>query len=121
MTASLTPAVNGTETLTTTSNAEPPVATLQLAIPGLRQEDLRLEVEQGVLIVQGKRPWHLPEGHRVLLQEFADTQIEKRYRLGENVDIAAISANIRHGILTITLPRRKDMGAHRIPIAVNNN
>lgn len=77
--------------------------TLQLDVPGLAREQLQITIE----------------GKRVQLQsiEGAPRQVQRAWELAEDIDAAASTARLEHGVLTLTLaklpPTRK---AVEIPV-----
>jgi len=64
---------------------------LDLALPGLRPDDLKVTLEDGVLAVEGQTK-HTSASHRL--------------RAPRDIDADAVEAASANGILTITLPKR---------------
>lgn len=80
---------------------------LSIEIPGARLEDVTLAVEDRVLTLRAQRPAHAREGYRALATEFFDGEgsYERSFALPDDIDPGAISAELRDGVLTLTLPR----------------
>jgi len=76
-------------------------------IPGVRKEDLKVTVDNGVLTVQGERQQEKQEDnarlHRV---ERFYGHFSRSFTLPEDADTAALRAAAREGQLTVTIPRR---------------
>lgn len=79
---------------------------IQASVPGFTPEDLKIEVEDGVLTIRAEHKgedekeregWHLRE-------RYVGT-IERRLRLGKDVDAENIEAELEHGVLTLTLSK----------------
>uniref|UniRef100_UPI0032B2A87C Hsp20/alpha crystallin family protein n=2 Tax=Comamonadaceae TaxID=80864 RepID=UPI0032B2A87C len=66
--------------------------TLQLDVPGLAREQLQISID----------------GHVVKLQsvEGAPRQVQRAWELAEDIDAAASTAKLEHGVLTLTLVRQ---------------
>jgi len=79
---------------------------VKASVPGFTPEDLRIEVEDGVLTIraehasedeQEREGWHLRERY--------SGAVERRLRLGKDVNSEAIDAELEHGVLTLTLTK----------------
>lgn len=80
---------------------------VELELPGLRKEDVRIQIEDGTLCVSGERKFEA--GNR------RANRLERRYGAfcrtldlpaGANVDAA--NAEMKDGVLTITVPKREE-------------
>jgi HSP20 family protein len=76
-------------------------------IPGVRKEDLRVSLQEGVLTVQGERHQERKEDsermHRV---ERLYGSFSRSFRLPEDADASAMTASAKDGQLTVTVPRK---------------
>lgn len=81
---------------------------LEVELPGVAPADVSLFVEEGVLHLEAKHTL-VPTGERILRQalEFRPTDYRGRWRLPENVDADGVTTELRHGVLSITLPLRQ--------------
>ncbi len=74
---------------------------LELAVPGLTKADLSVEVENGVLRVQ-----------TVASEENTGSAFakpfKKQFRLAKSIQQDAIEAQVEHGVLYITLPKKEE-------------
>jgi HSP20 family protein len=82
---------------------------LEADLPGVKGEDVKVEVEGNDLILQGRR---LLERTRTdgkfFYQERSFGDFLRRMQLPESVDKNAISAEFRDGVLRVTLPKVKE-------------
>jgi len=80
---------------------------IQADIPGVRKEDLKVSVDNGVLTVQGERQQEKKEDnarmHRV---ERFYGHVSRSFTLPEDADTAALTANASEGQLTVSVPRK---------------
>jgi HSP20 family molecular chaperone IbpA len=83
-------------------------------LPGVNRDDLEVRVEDGVLTIQG-RPRHGASG-RVLYQEFELIPYFRQFELGEAIDQGRIAAELKHGVLTLHLPKVQPAQPRRIEV-----
>lgn len=79
---------------------------LEVDLPGVSAEQVRIEVEDGALLLEAAREPQVPEGARVLRKERAAWSLQERIDLPPEVDVDAITARLRDGRLRIQLPTR---------------
>lgn len=91
--------------------------TVRAALPGVRAEDLSLEVLDGKLSLAVTRNIEAPEGYQTVRSERRDLSLKRTLTLGRRVDVDAVSAAFENGILTITLPKRPEEKPRAISIA----
>ena len=85
-------------------------------LPGVREEDIDLTVEDGVLTLRGEKRTQRTDEQRGY-SERSYGSFERRIALPANVDEERCSAQFRDGVLTVTLPRSADkQRGRRIPL-----
>lgn len=73
-------------------------------IPGARTDGIDVSFEDGVLSLEAKvQPRDLPG--RCVVQEYGIGDYRRSFRLGDDFDASQITADYRHGVLTIHVPR----------------
>ena len=81
---------------------------LEADLPGVRDEDVTVEVENGDLVLQG---WRSLEQHhsdgRFHTMERSSGHFTRRMKLPESVEKDAIQAEFRDGVLRVILPKVK--------------
>ena len=86
-------------------------------VPGLSKEDLDISVEDGILTIAGERK---TESQRkeddYHLRERRYGKFERRFRLPETVDTDDVQANLKDGVLTISLNRHEQVKAKKIDV-----
>lgn len=73
---------------------------ITLAVAGFAREDLNIQVENGVLTIEGKKE-EGDKDRRFLHQGIADRNFERKFNLAEYVEVTA--ADLDNGLLTVTL------------------
>jgi HSP20 family protein len=89
---------------------------LQMALPGWEPKDITLEVTNQVLTVKGERAVETSESQKYHLREIAEGQFTRLFRLPTFVDQAKASATHKHGLLTISFPKREEAKPRQIMI-----
>jgi len=89
---------------------------LTAELPGLRREDIDIHAEETRIVIRGERAGHVPceQYHRV---ERGHGRFSRAFALPEPIDVDAISADLKDGILTVTIPKSADRGTRRIAVS----
>jgi HSP20 family protein len=85
-------------------------------VPGLAQSDVAVFVEDDVLVLRGERKAQPPEGYKVHVRERAPIAFTRKIPLPARVDTDAVSAQMKDGILTVTLPKAKEARPRQITV-----
>ncbi len=74
-------------------------------LPGVDDDHLSVEVEQGRLVIRAERKVPRPEGMREVLRQRTEGAYVKELLLPPKIDRENISAEFRKGVLTIRVPK----------------
>ena len=75
-------------------------------IPGLDKKDLKIEIEDGVLIISGdKHGLFDDDGAKVLRRELKGSSFKRQFELGELLDGDKVKASFKDGLLSIDIPK----------------
>ncbi|WP_024891482.1 Hsp20/alpha crystallin family protein [Luteimonas huabeiensis] len=87
-------------------------------LPGLREQDVEVEFENGDLVLRGEHRAEREERGRRISERYYG-RFERRIALDTEVDVDRASAQFRDGVLTVVLPKTEQARAKpvRIPIA----
>ncbi len=92
---------------------------LKLEVPGIRQEDLDVRVENQTLTVKGERKFEKEE------KEENFHRIERRYgsfsrsfTLPQTVDAGAVKASYEHGVLAISLAKKEAAKPKQVKVEI---
>lgn len=95
--------------------------TLTAEVPGLKEEDIDLEVKDGVLTLKTHRKQEQEsnsETYRV--REFSERRFERSFKLSDTVEQKNITAKLQNGLLRVTLPKREEVKARAVKIKVEH-
>ena len=82
---------------------------IELALPGLNKEDVKIEVERDVLVISSEhKDEKKEEKNGYSRMEFGSYSFCKSFRIPENVNIDKISASFINGILKMELPKSEE-------------
>ena len=88
-------------------------------LPGLRPDDVEVNVENNVLTIAGEKQQELTEGGpeaEYHLVERRCGRFERSFTLPRSVDAEKIGARFEHGLLTVTLPKAEAAKPRRVEI-----
>ena len=74
-------------------------------VPGARPEGVDVRFEDGVLTLKASVPARRFEHARTLSREYGVGDFERAFRVGEGIDTEQIKAELKDGVLTLTLPK----------------
>jgi HSP20 family protein len=85
-------------------------------VPGLGEGDVVVQLEDDALLLRGERKSEVPEGYEVHLRERAPIAFARKLPLPGRVDAEGITASLKNGVLTVTLPKAKDTLPRQIAV-----
>ncbi len=83
-------------------------------LPGVDSANADIRVDNGVLTIQAPAQ-HIVQS-RPVQREYELTGFYRQFQLPEEIDTGRISAELRNGVLTITLPRMERAQPRRIEV-----
>jgi len=86
-------------------------------LPGVAKEGLDLRVENNLLTIRGKAAHaaHAAPGGPVY-REYGLVNFFRQFELNEKVDQSKISAELKHGVLTLNLPKAEEAKPRKIEV-----
>lgn len=88
-------------------------------LPGMRSDDVEVNVENNVLTISGEKKQEVTEGtpeSEYHLVERRCGRFERSFTLPRSVDADKIAARFEHGLLTVTLPKAEAAKPRRVEI-----
>jgi len=78
---------------------------IQLAVPGLSKDEIRIEAKEGELVISAIEAAN-ENNPKFIRREFDYSGFSKTFRLHKNANTEALSASFNQGLLTIVIPDR---------------
>jgi len=89
---------------------------LTVYLPGVAKENLELTVEEMQVRIVGRRSWKQPEGWTALHRETVDAPFELVLAHENAIDTDKIVAELRDGILRVSLPKHEAIKPRKIAV-----
>jgi HSP20 family protein len=89
---------------------------LEADLPGVAEGQLTIQLEDNVLTLHAKVASTVPEGARVLHEEYRPGDFHRSFILSDEVERSKISAELKNGVLKLTLPKAERAKTRRIEI-----
>lgn len=93
---------------------------VEVAVPGFNKEDLKVDVENGVLTISSEREEKKEEkdGEKVTRREFNYSSFSRSFSLPENADEKSVKASYEDGMLKIDIDKTKESGKTKNKIEI---
>ena len=85
-------------------------------LPGVGKDGLDIQVHNDMLTLQGRSARSLPG--TPIYKEFELAGYFRQFQLSDTVDTQKIRAELKHGVLTLTLPKAEAAKPKRIEVAM---
>lgn len=90
--------------------------TLLADMPGVRAEDLEIDLREGVLTLSGRVVPPEGEGEVDVVREYSPGTYYRQFSLADTIDQAQIEAKLVNGVLTLELPKAEAAKPRTIPV-----
>lgn len=90
-----------------------------LEVPGLIDDDIRIEAHQDALTVTGERRVTTPEGVTVHRAERSPGKFSRSFGLPCAVDLERTTARLKDGLLTVTLAKHPESQPKKISVTTD--
>lgn len=89
---------------------------LTAELPGLSRNDIEIHAEESRIVIRGERAGQVPceQYHRV---ERGHGRFSRAFLLPEPIDVDAVTADLKDGLLTLTIPKAGGRGTRKVDVA----
>lgn len=87
-----------------------------LDLPGMTEDDIKIEIKDSVLSVSGERKREIPSDDSRKFTGRNYGLFDQRFRIPKNIDQEKIEANYANGELKILLPKLEEAQARKVEI-----
>jgi HSP20 family molecular chaperone IbpA len=78
---------------------------MQVDLPGVLAENLRVRLEERLLVIRARVDLPIPPNGRIVFQQFRVGDFERSFLLTEEIDATRITARLERGVLHLHLPK----------------
>jgi HSP20 family protein len=89
---------------------------LRADVPGLTENDFQISVAGNTVTLRGERKVEVPEGYSEHRRERSAVSFAKSFQLPARVDPDKVTATLKHGVLTLTLPKAAEAQPRQISV-----
>lgn len=89
-------------------------------LPGLEQSDINISVEKNILSIRGERKPEIAGGEGAHRCERVHGLFSRAFTLSPTVDFDHVTAEMKAGVLTVTLPKKPEAKPRQIKINVTS-
>ena len=93
--------------------------TLRADLPGVPKDKLKLQVEAGTLTIEGEVSIPMPESMEATYVEVGVPRFRRVFTLSKELDTGKVSAEFKHGVLSLRIPKAEHAQPRRIDIKVS--
>ena len=93
---------------------------VEFDLPGVKAQDVDLDVERNVLTVKVERPVPESKDAELIAAERPRGVFSRQLILGDNLDTDRVQAEYDAGVLRLTIPVSEQAKPHKIEIATND-
>jgi HSP20 family protein len=97
-------------------NETPDAYRLTVQLPGVTKDGLELTADHESLRIIGRRAWTQPAGWTALHRETPDVGYELVLNHDNEIDADKIGAELRDGVLQVTLPKHETLKPRKIAV-----
>ena len=110
-----------------TCSSQPPISVwenevrlvVEIDVPGVRQADLEVAVEIGILMITDRR---IPSEHAGELKhsDYRCDDFSRSIKLHESLDPTSVVAELDNGVLTLSIERRAEAQSRTTPVVIRS-
>jgi HSP20 family protein len=93
---------------------------LTAELPGLTRDQIEIHAEDSRIVIRGAR--HAEAGREIPCEQYHRVErghgrFSRAFSLPEAIDVEAVTADLKDGILTVTIPKLRDHATRRIDVS----
>ena len=89
---------------------------LRADMPGVDERSVDITIEDGILTIRGAVEEPTSDDRELLYREFHTGDYERSFRLTEDIDVDKVEADVKDGVLTVTLPKSEKARPKKIAV-----
>lgn len=93
--------------------------TLLADLPGVAPEQLKVDLDEGVLTISAPAAHDEAEGESDVIREYHPGVFQRQFTLADTIDQERIEARVSEGVLRLTLPKADRVRTRKIEVVVS--
>jgi HSP20 family protein len=89
---------------------------LEADLPGVSDDSVTIQLEENILNLEARVTTSVPAGAVALYEEYPSTSFKRSFILSDEVDRSRVSAELKNGVLRLSLPKADRVRTRRIEI-----
>lgn len=85
-------------------------------MPGVSKERLNIQVDRNNLTIEGQAAIDMPAGMEAIYADVQSTNYARSFALSSELETDAIDAQVKDGVLTIRIPKRREFRPRKIEV-----
>jgi HSP20 family molecular chaperone IbpA len=90
--------------------------TLQLDMPGVAKDRLKLQTNQNALVIEGNALIDMPPDITALHADVRSTSYRRSFVLSDELETDKTEASLKDGVLTVRIQKRAELRPRRIEV-----
>jgi len=93
---------------------------IQIALPGLEKKDVKIEIRNNCLIISSEKQYEKEDKNKNWIRrEYGYASFQRMFELPESTDQDKIKAEMKNGVLSVSIAKKKGYDTKIKQIAVN--
>lgn len=89
-------------------------------VPGISEQEVKVSLQEDRVSLTGTRPEEVPKGYSVHRRERPLVEFNRSFTLPYRIDATNVKAELKAGILILTLPKHPEAQPRQIPISATS-
>jgi len=85
-------------------------------LPGVSKDGLGIRVDGNTLTIEGEAELDMPAGLESTYAEIRSVHYQRSFTLSRELDSGKVDAELKHGVLTLRIPKREESKPRRIEV-----
>ncbi|HLV00472.1 MAG TPA: Hsp20/alpha crystallin family protein [Acidobacteriota bacterium] len=92
---------------------------LDVELPGFQRDEIEISLDNGALTISGERKMEEEKDRNYHRTERAYGRFQRTFQLPTTADDENVKAELKNGVLAITIPKRPEARRKHIPVTVS--